>query len=76
MLSNYCPECKVVCGGKFCWRCGKRSVAGFMECLECRNETSIVGNFCGFCGKPIQEAIREHVQKEREKGGEKSGDTV
>jgi len=65
MLNNYCPECSVLCGEKFCWRCGKKSINGMLMCPHCENEVSIIGKFCGFCGKPIQEEIKEHIQRER-----------
>jgi len=68
MLNNYCPECQVLCSGKFCWRCGKRSVVAMVKCPYCGEEVAIVSKFCGNCGKPIQEAIKMHI--ERERGGE------
>ena len=68
MENNYCPECKVLCSGKYCWRCGKRSVAGMFKCPHCENDVSVVAQFCGSCGKPIQEAIKGHFKRER--GGE------
>lgn len=74
MENRYCPECGVTCGGKFCWRCGKRAVNAIMVCPNCEGRVSIVGKFCGECGRPIQEEIKEHIQRER--GGEKSGDEV
>jgi predicted amidophosphoribosyltransferase len=74
IVNNYCPECKVCCGEKFCWRCGKESVSAILECPHCNADVSVIGAFCGNCGKPIQEAIKEHIMKER--GGEKSGNAV
>ena len=65
-LNNYCPECSVLCQGRFCWRCGKKTVSGFLKCPFCEEEVSVIGKFCTNCGKPIQEAIEEHVRKERE----------
>ena len=70
MENNYCPECKVICDGKFCWRCGRRAVSSIVGCPYCDEKVTVVGQFCGNCGKPIQEAIQEHIKRERERGGE------
>lgn len=70
MENNYCPECKVICDGKFCWRCGRRAVSSIVGCPYCDEKVTVIGQFCGNCGKPIQEAIQEHIKRERERGGE------
>ncbi len=67
MLNNYCPECKVLVSEKFCWSCGRKSVGGIVKCLHCGEEVTILGKFCGNCGKPIQEAVQEHIKIERER---------
>ena len=74
MVNNYCPECKIICIGPFCRLCGERSIAAIIKCPHCENEVTILCKFCEFCGKPIQEEIKEHIAKER--GGEKVGDAV
>ena len=65
MENRYCPECGVACDKKFCWRCGRQAVNAMMTCPQCERRVSIVGKFCGECGKPIQEAIKEHIVEER-----------
>ena len=74
MLNNYCPTCKVLCGEKFCWKCGEKSVPGMLECPHCKEQVSVIGKFCGYCGKPIQEAIKEHILRELE--GERGGENA
>lgn len=77
MLNNYCPECKVVCSEKFCWRCGKESIDAILKCPNCEEDVTLIGAFCGNCGKPIQEAIKQHIEKKREEvrgGGANGGD--
>ena len=39
-----------------------------VKCPYCGEEVAIVAKFCGNCGKPIQEAIKMHIEGER--GGE------
>ena len=69
MENSYCPECNVLCGEKFCWRCGRLAIRAVLKCPHCYDTfgemVSVIGKFCGYCGKPIQEAIAEHIQKER-----------
>lgn len=65
MINNWCPECGVTCSGKFCWRCGGETISVMLKCPHCENEVTVIGQFCGFCGKPIHEAIKEHVKEER-----------
>ena len=47
-------------------------MAGMLECPHCydtfKEKVSIVSKFCGSCGKPIQEAIEEHIKRERGEG--------
>ena len=67
MENNYCPECKVLCSGKFCWRCGKPAVSAIVKCPNCEEMVGIIGKFCDNCGKPIQEEIQEHIKREGER---------
>lgn len=70
MLNNYCPECDMPASGKFCVRCSRPTISAELDCPfggEMNPHKTMVWNkFCGECGKPIQEAIKEHIQKERE----------
>jgi len=62
--STYCPVCKGPRFGAFCFRCGGPTIPATLECPHCKEQVSVISNFCSECGKPIQEQVKNFMAKE------------
>lgn len=72
-MNNWCVTCKEAISDKHCYRCGKKSIPAVLKCPHCRACITVLAQFCGECGKPVQEAVQEHLKKVTGEGGGKSG---
>ena len=70
-MSRYCVSCRNSRDGRFCYKCGEKTISSMLKCPECKKEVSMMDKFCEECGKPIHEAIKAHIEKERKEVVEK-----
>ena len=73
MANNWCGDCKMWMGDKYCWSCGQETVKALLKCPYCKAEVSVLSKFCGSCGRPVQEAVQLHIQNQRKGGGDNDG---
>jgi len=73
VLNNWCSECNMLMSDKYCWRCGKKTLAAELKCPLCGKGISVMSKFCGSCGRPVQEAVQLHIQNQRKGGGDNDG---
>jgi predicted amidophosphoribosyltransferase len=74
--NTYCVKCKNGCGGDYCIWCGAHTIPMMLKCPHCDVEVMLIGQFCGNCAKPIQEAIQMHIAKWKEVPEEKNEEEV
>ncbi|KKN34939.1 hypothetical protein LCGC14_0788800 [marine sediment metagenome] len=63
-------SCGWTCMGKYCPKCGRRTIPDYTNCPYCKKEVSVESTFCGECGRPVQEEVRTFVEKKRKEAEE------
>ena len=66
-MHNICGKksCGWYCMGKYCPKCGGRTIPRCMPCPYCKKEVNIDSTFCGECGRPVQEEVNAFVDNKR-----------
>lgn len=67
----YCPKCKTSVMSRFCQWCGTETVAFYVKCPFCEQDTNIKAPFCGACGRPVHQEMKAILAEmiAKQKGG-------
>lgn len=69
-MVTYCKLCSMIASGKFCWKCGEKTVDYILACPFCKTKISLLNKFCEECGKPVQDVVNASIGQNKEGGGE------
>jgi len=75
-MEKWCKKCGSIRPGIYCWVCGGKVMSIEVKCPGCGEKISALNKFCENCGRPVQDVVKEYLEKggeEDDKGKDESG---